>query len=251
MTNLEMNQNIANFIGNYCTKWNVTVSKFAEKCNIPYMTIKRIMSCNVQKIDVYTITKIAEATRSPIPEILGIYNKNMELYKRIGCSTSYDKQIIINLLNILEKLHISGSEGREIPFADLKQDKKSYILDNKLLSSDKLDFSKMEHIAFRSSFAEGFIYFGFRLPDNQLHPHFHKNDILLAVNDDPAEGEIGIFAWKEEGYIRLIFRKVQYKQHLLELLSITGRGTKYTIDTEDMAQLMKWVVLGVVVGVIH
>lgn len=251
LTNLEMNQNIADFIGSYCTKWNISISKFAEKCNIPYMTMKRIMACTVQKIDVYTISRIAEVTRTPIMEILGMANENLDLYKRFFYASPHERMVITNLLNILEKLHISGNECREIPYTDLNFDKKSYLMDVRLFRDEWLDISKMERITFRSSFAEGFHYFGFCLPDNRLHPHYHKGNILLAVNGEPAEGETGIFAWKEEGYVRLIFRKVHYRGQFLELLPVTGRGRKYTIDTENVTELMKWVIIGVVVGIIR
>lgn len=251
MTNLEVNRNIADFIGSYCSKWNISVSKFADKCGIPYMTLKRIIACNVQKIDVYTIVCIAEATKTPIMEILEVNHENLDLYKRISYITPHDRLVLTYLLNTLEKLHISGSECREIPYALLKSDKKGYLFDSPPFSEDRLDFSKMERITFRSSFSEGFLYFGFQLPDNRLYPYFYKDTILLAVNDDPAEGEIGAFAWKDEGFIRLIFRRVHFKDRFMELLPIAGRGRKYSIDTENVSDLMKWVPLGVVVGIIR
>ena len=251
LTNLEMNQNIADFIGSYCTQWNISAAKFAEKCGIPYMTIKRIMACNVQKIDVYTITCIAESTKTPIMEILGLDRENLNLYKRITYASSHDKTVIHHLMNILEKLHISGDECREIPFTALQTDKKSYIIDYHLFTGYQLDLSRMERISYRSTFAEGLVYFGFQIPDNRLHPYYHKGNILLVVNDDPLEGEVGVFAWKEEGYIRLVFQKVHQNDRFLELLPITGRGKKYSIDTENVSELMRWIPIGVVVGIIR
>ena len=78
-------------------------TRFAEKCGIPYMTVKRILSCDVQKIDIYTILCIARATRTPIMEILGDESENLELYKRISHISEYEKTILTNVLNILEK----------------------------------------------------------------------------------------------------------------------------------------------------
>lgn len=251
LTNLEMNQNIADFIGNYCTKWNISASKFSEKCNIPYMTTKRILACNVKKIDIYTIFRIAQTTRTPIMEILGAPSDYPELYKRISHVSSHDKDILTNVLNILEKLHISGNECREIPYTDLNFDRKSYFLESRLFHSDGLDYSQMEKIAFRSTFAKGMIYYGFRLPNNALHPYYLKGNILLVMNDEPADGETGVFAWKEEGYIRIIFRKIHENGRYTELLPVNGRGRKYIIDNEDVTDLMNWVKLGVVVGIIH
>lgn len=251
LTNLEMNQNIAEFIGSYCTKWNLSISKFADKCGISYMVVKRIMAGTVMKIDVYTIMRISEITRTPIMEILGIDRENLDLYKRISHASSHDKRIITHLMNTLEKLHVSGKECREIPCLSLISDRKSYLLDGSLFSDHHLDYSKMERITYRSSFAEGFIYMGFHLPDNRLHPCFHRGDALLVMNDDPAEGEIGAFAWKDEGYIRLIFRHIHRNGRFVELLPIAGRGRSYVIDTENMSDLMNWVTIGVVTGIIR
>lgn len=251
LTNLEMNQNIADFIGTYCSKWNISTLKFAEKCNIPYMTMKRIMACNVQKIDVYTISRIAQVTKTPIMEILGINNGDLTLYKRISMASPHDKQVIIYVMNILEKLHISGKECREIPFADLDYDRKSFLLEPSLFSTDRLNINQMKHITFRSTFSEGYVYFGFRLPTNHLYPHYYKGDILLVANKEPIHGDIGAFAFKNEGCFRVIFRKVNDKENLRELLPINGRGKTYAIDTDNILDLMNWVTLGVVVGMVR
>lgn len=249
--NLEINKNISDFIGEYCSRWNISVAKFAERCNIPYMTVKRIMACDVQKIDVCTVLKIAQLTKAPIMEIVGMTGENLELYKRIFNISSHDRNIITAILNILEKLHISGKECREIPFTDLSYDKKSYLLDVKLFSCDRLDFDQMDKLTFRSSFLEGMVYFGFRVPDNRMNPVYFKGEVLLVLNDDPAEGEIGAYAWKEEGYVRLIFRRIKERGRFTELLPLTGRGRKYIIDNDSMTDLMNWVKIGVVKGVIR
>lgn len=251
LTNLEMNQNIADFIGKYCTKWNISILKFAEKCAIPYMTMKRIMDCNVQKIDVYTISRIAQTTKTPIMEILGIDDEDLGLYKRISMASDHDKQIITYVLTILEKLHVSGKECREIPFADLDYDRKSFLLEPSLFSSDYLNFNQMNHITLRSTFSEGYTYFGFRLPNNHLSPLYYKGDVLLVANKEPIHGDIGAFAFKNEGRYRIIFRKLNDKGPLRELLPITGRGKKYVINTESILDLMNWVILGVVVGMVR
>lgn len=251
LVNHEINQYVSDFIGNYCSKWNLSVAKFAEKCGIPYMTVKRIMSQDVQKIDVYTILRMGQATRTPIMEILGADSESLHLYKRISYASSYDRTVLNNVLNVLEKLHISGQECREIPYTDLNYDKTSYLLEADLLQSDRLDYSKMEKLTFRSSFAEGMSYFGFRLPDNRMSPRYLKGNILLVLNDEPADGEIGAYAWKDEGYIRLIFRQVKEQGRYTHLLPPAGRGRTYVIDNDSVADLMNWVKLGVVTGIIR
>lgn len=251
MTNLEINKNISDFIGAYCNKWNISVAKFAERCNIPYMTVKRIVACSVQKIDVYTVVRIAHATHTPLMEILGVDIENLELYKRITYLTDYDKNIISCVLDILEKLHISGRENREVPFSDLGYDKTSYLLDSTLVCPDSLDYSKMKKVTFRSTFSEGMTYCGLRLPDNRLNPYYFKGDILLIQNSEPMEGETGAFIWKEDGLIRLIFSKVHQNGRYTELRPINGLGRTYRIDNENVADLINWVKIGVVAGVIH
>lgn len=251
MTNLEINKNISDFIGAYCNKWNISVAKFAERCSIPYMTVKRIVACSVQKVDVYTIIRIAYATHTPIMEILGVDNENLELYKRITYLSDYEKNIISCVLDILEKVPISGTENKEIPFSDLEYDKTSYLIDPGLICPDSLDYSKMKKMTFRSSFCEGMTYCGFRLPDNRLNPYYFKGDILLIQNSEPMEGETGAFIWKDEGYIRLIFRKVHQNGRYTELQPINSRGQTYRIDNENVADLINWVKIGVVVGIIR
>ncbi|MDO5346742.1 MAG: hypothetical protein Q4E91_13505 [Lachnospiraceae bacterium] len=251
MTNLEINKNISDFIGAYCNKWNLSVAKFAERCNIPYMTIKRIVACSVQKIDVYTVIRIAHATHTPLMEILGVDTENLELYKRITYLTDYDKNIISSILDILEKLHISGRENREIPYTDLDYDKTSYLLDSRLVCPDSLDYSKMKKVTFRSTFSEGMTYCGFRLPDNRLNPYYFKGDILLIQNSEPMEGETGAFLWKEDGFTRLIFSKVHQNGRYTELQPLNGLGRTYRIDNENVADLINWLKIGVVAGIIH
>ena len=251
LVNREINQNVSDFIGNYCSKWNLSVSRFAEKCGIPYMTVKRILSCDVQKIDIYTILCIARATRTPIMEILGDESENLELYKRISHISEYEKTILTNVLNIIEKLHVSGKECREIPCIDLLSDGISYLLDPDRLSGHRLNFDRTETISFRSSFAEGMSYFGFRLPDNRMSPLYLKGHILLIRNDDPEDGDIGAYAWKDEGRVRMVFRRVKEEDRYTKLLPLTGRGRTYSIDNDSVADLTHWVKLGVVTGTIR
>ena len=89
--NREINQNVSDFIGNYCSKWNLSVSRFAEKCGIPYMTVKR-SSPAMCRIDIYTILCIARAHPHPHQEILGDESENLELYKRIPTFQSMRKR---------------------------------------------------------------------------------------------------------------------------------------------------------------
>lgn len=251
LTNLEINQNISDFIGAYCNKWNLSIAKFAERCSIPYMTIKRIVSCSVQKIDVYTIIRIAQATHTPVMEILKIDTEHLELYKRITYLTDYDQMIISSVLDVLEKLHISGRENREIPFTDLDFDKTSYLLDPALICPDSLDYSKMKKVTCHSTFAEGMMYCGLRLPDNRLNPYYFKGDILLIQNSEPWEGETGAFIWKEDGFIRLIFRKVHQSGRYTLLQPLNGLGRTYRIDNDNVADLINWIKLGTVAGIIR
>ena len=251
MTNLEINRNIADFIGGYCAQWNLSASKFAEKCDVPYMTIKRILACNVQKIDVCTVIRIAQATRSSIMEILKIENEYPGRYRRFTCAASRDRDVILSVMDVLEKLHLSGNECREIPYMDLAYDRASFLIDASLFRSDGLDTEKMEKITFRSSFSQGMSYYGFRLPNYSLHPYFLKGNTLLVINAEPQDGEIGAYAWKDQGYVRLIFRRVKENGHLIELLPINNLGRKYTIDKDNITDMLNWVRIGVVVGVVR
>ncbi|MDD2959088.1 MAG: hypothetical protein PHE06_11040 [Lachnospiraceae bacterium] len=251
MTNLEMNKNIADYIGVYCSQQNMSISKFSEKCGIPYMTMKRIMACNVQKIDVYTVTRIAAATHASITELLGIHNENQELYKRLGRATPYNRQVIASILDMLDQLSNSGEEQRDIAYVDLTNDKISYLLETRYLKTEGLDYDQMQKISFRSTFQYGMEYCAFRLPDNALHPFYHKGSLLLVRREDPGDGDIGAFVWRDEGYIRMIFRRIRKNGRYTELYPITDRGRTYIIDTENIASMMKWVKVGIVVGVIR
>lgn len=248
LTNLEMNQNIADFIGEYCTKWNISILKFAEKCNIPYMTMKRIMACSVQKIDIYTISRISLVTKTSIMEIIGIDNGDLELYKRISRASQYHRHIIIYALDLLEKLHLSGKECREIPYSTLDYDQKSFLLDLRFLSFDNFNFKQMKHITFRSTFSDGYLYFGFQLPNHYLAPKYYKDDILLIANKEPIHGDIGVFAFKNEGHFRIFFRIIDDMGSKRELLPVNGRGKKYILDMNDIHDRLNWIILGVVVG---
>lgn len=248
LTNLEMNQNIADFIGKYCSKWNISVLKFAEKCNIPYMTMKRIMACSVQKIDVYTISRIALVTKTSIMEIIGIDNGDLELYKRISRATQHDRDVIVYVLDLMEKLHLSGKECREIPYSMLDYDRKSFLLECRFFSSDHLNFHQMKQITFRSTFSDGYIYFGFQLPNHYLAPKYYKDDILLIANKEPLPGDIGVFAFKNEGQFRIMFREINDTGTQRELLPVNGRGKKYILNMSDIHDRLNWIILGVVVG---
>ena len=251
MPGQETNRNVAAYIGGYCSKWNISLNKFADKCGIPYMTIKRIMAEEVQKIDVSTVLRIAEATHSPLMEVLGVNTQNLELYRRIANISDYDRDVLLFLLTMLEKIRVSGRENRQIPCTCLLSDRKGYFLDENSFCSDCLDYSRMQKLSFRSSFEEGISYFGFRLPDNRLSPRFFQNDILLISGMEPSDGDLGVFAWKEEGCVRIIFRIIRNEGRFTRLLPINGRGKTYTIDNEDVSSLLCWVRLGVVTGMIR
>ena len=51
--------------------------------------------------------------------------------------------------------------------------------------------------------------------------------------------------------MRLIFRRVKENGHLIELLPINNLGRKYTIDKDNITDMLNWVRIGVVVGVVR
>lgn len=251
MTNLEIAKNISEHIGNYCSHWNLPLTRFAVKSDIPYMTLKRIMACSVQKIDINTVLKIAAATNSEIAEVIGVDMAYLDFYKTFASTPDYNKEILLQMLDLLERFRYSGQEHRLIPFTDLYQDREGYIISPELITSDGVDLSRMEKTTMNSNFEEGITYMGLRLPDDRLTPYFYQGEILLIRNCDPMENDIGVYAYRSEGYVRILIRKVKLDGDFTVLLPITGRGREYKFNHTRVLDYVNWVKLGIVAGVVR
>ena len=57
-----------------------------------------------------------------------------------------------------------------------------------------------------------------------MSPLYLKGHILLIRNDDPEDGDIGAYAWKDEGRVRMVFRRVKEEDRYTKLLPLTGRA---------------------------
>ena len=203
----------------------------SEESNIPYETLKKLLSGKIENTSMHNIIKIATALQCPIDYLV---NENpLE-------SVSFENSPHTNgIWDYFSNIHVSCKNN--LPF---HSDHYVPILQPHSIAQDfspmepALDFLDISHypVDFRHK-----VQYGLVICSHIYHPIFYYNDILLLAKDRfPHNGEFAIFINQGNLYLRKFY---SYSDSIL-LEPVNGMGSSITITS-----LSSWIFLGYVTGI--
>lgn len=217
----------------------LTQAQMAKKLDMSLSGYKKMVSGVTTKIDLYTAQLLHEMTGKWIFELIDDYGEDE------------DTEIILKLkeLSARQKKFISGIVDFEVEFSSSHQNESDYItvfvptgnMEDGMIY-DSSHYFKMNAAAYRQKFGDD-LYCGIQVTSDHLHPVYNIGDILLICRKPIREGDTGIFLNKETG--RAYIRKLQPSASWV-LEPINGYGEPIIIDSNNEADLEKWIRFGYV-----
>lgn len=199
-----------------------SIKTLSDESNIPYETLKKLLSKKTENTSFHNIMKIALAFKCNLNDLVEpLTEKNVDsnYFDKVGDSfdicTSIPKCTTIPLLSPYD-------------LYDNNKIKSNYVKDT--LDSSTLPIDIKETIDF-----------GLQISSFIYHPIYNERDVLLISRKRiPKIGETGIFLHKNQLYVRILSRT--FNDILLK--SVNGIGPD--IKIHDFSE---WSILGYVVGV--
>lgn len=198
-----------------------SVKTLSDESNIPYETLKKLLSKKTENTSFHNIMKIALAFQCDLKDLV-----EPAVSPQTGCAYPGEIQHSFTSCGVLQRTLVP------------------------LLSPiSLLDADRQENLPFQdtfdaSSYPEDIrkdIAYGIRISSYCYHPVYQEKDILLISRKRPPyPGEIGIFMHHRKLYIRIFTRE----RSRIVLESLTGLGSDIFIY-----DFSEWDILGYVIGV--
>lgn len=198
-----------------------SVKTLSDESNIPYETLKKLLSHKTENTSFHNIAKIALAFKcnlneltEPLLETTTVHNSN---YSSVQ-SKSNNLQMKCTRIPLLypSKLSMANASNHSLRLESLE------------LSSYPLEVRHM-------------IDYGIVISSYCYHPVYTERDVLLIDQKrSPDLGEVGVFLHKGNIYIRTFSKFFNY----ISLKTVNGIGPDIRIS-----DFSNWIILGCVVGV--
>ena len=182
---------------------NISVSEFAEMCDLPVETVKNVYYGKTDDPKISTVLKMADALNLSVNCLMGKCSHTPQERKILIDYRSCGKhgKSIIELIARYEASAIKGErEGinkHKIPCIFPRGEIRKGII------YDLCETKEVE-----TSIEEAFV--AIQMTDNDLAPSYCKNDILLFEDRFPENGEVGAFFKSDRVYIRKFYEEAEY-----------------------------------------
>lgn len=228
-----------------------SIKTLSERSNIPYDTLKKLLSKKITNTSMHNILKIASAFHCRVDFLLGLDSyarANDSLSDNLSDSfpdnlsgkspdtLSFHSRSVVHYLKEMEDSLFHCSSYCQEDYIPVFTPLSPYPEETGIYSEmDLLEVSR-----YRSRYGDS-LECGLRIMGNFYHPVFYEGDILLiGRNRIPHNGETGIFAHDGYLYIRKFFSHLN--RILLEPLN--GIGPDIILPN-----LRSWSILGYVLDV--
>ncbi|MFI3214351.1 MAG: helix-turn-helix domain-containing protein [Eubacteriales bacterium] len=205
--------------------WNLKT--LSEKSDIPYDTLTKIMNHTISNPTLSTLMKLSTTFNCTIDSLL---HEDFHTQTRISSLPSHIRTTLYYMMNFIH-LHQNQPTSVHSKFVPL------HTPFDEVSTSVQYNFSKVEALdvcSYEKRY-QNQISFAIRIRNNNYHPVFFENDILLfGSNRTPQYGEIGLFAHNNTLYLRQFFPGAP-----IRLVSVNQIGTPIILST-----LNNWHILG-------
>lgn len=219
-------------------KRGLTQSEMADALGMTAASYRKVVAGNVKDIKLPLIMALHDLTGAYLFEMLGEESQEADLLRAFRNLTDTQKAFVLDICKF-EKEFKGDEDYTEItvivPVGNLE--------DGMVWDSANFGTISIPSVYKRRHGAD--LSCGLRITSNHLHPVYNKGDILLICRRAPRDGDTGIFVNKETGcaYIRR-FRQTQP----CALEPINGYGETFYVDSENPADMEKWIKFGIVLS---
>lgn len=211
----------------------------AGKLDMSLATYKRLITYNVDKVDLYTTYKLYQLTGKVAYEYLGINDHYLDVKRKI-------MDLSPSQLNYIE-----GIIDFEVDFARSDHNTEDYVtvyvptgnMEDGMVY-DTSSVTKVNIAPYRAKYGSQ-ISCGIKVTSNHLHPAYNEGDILLISRQAIRDGDTGIFFNRTNGcvYVRK-FRQTSP----CRLEPISSYGETFYVDSNNKADMDKWIKFGFVIA---
>ncbi len=174
---------------------NLTISQFAEMCDLPFETVKNIYYGRTADPKLSTILKMSEVLGTTVNNLAG------------QCTHTSEEQMLINYFQAC------GNHGKSVVLFTAKSEAMLTRYERELQDRHKIPcivptesmrdgimYSKCNMLEIYTTSTEAYI--SLKIIDNDFVPLYCKDDIILLSNRFPNHGEYGVFFVNNKACVR-------------------------------------------------
>lgn len=242
MNRVEMVQRFADNVEVERIRLNLTQAQMAEALDISLSSYKRLISCNVDKIDLYVAYRLYLLTGKLAYEYLNLRDTALDLKKKIVGLSLSQISYIDSLVDFEKRFASSHSNFEDyvtvfIPTGNMEDG----------MIYDSANVEKVNVASYRKKYGSQ-ISCGIKITSNHLHPVYNRDDILLIRRTAVRDGDTGVFINSGSG--RAYVRKF-YQTSPCRLEPVNGFGETFLVNDSDKSDMDQWIKFGVVLAKIR
>jgi transcriptional regulator with XRE-family HTH domain len=214
-------EKLLNNINKLVYKNGWTIHQFSEKSNIPYETVKKLLSGKINNPGIYTLIKISQSFGCGIDYLIGMDSAYGFVSSNLPQRTF---TLLQEIANFEIYLHEQNKKNHKNEITTLVP---TGILHDGMLFDSA--FIESTDISAYNGLFDNIIMCGLKITGKKFHPTYLDGDVLLIARDRfPQCGEIGVFLLGNKAYIR----KYTVTDHIL-LESLNGFERPIKINNID------------------
>ena len=239
MTREEMVKRFALNIEKERVKMNLSQEQMATKLDMSLAAYKRLITCSVERIDLYTAYRLYLLTGKLAYEFLDYSNNQLVLKSKISGLTPSQVSYVEGLIDFEKNFASIHAEDYEdyvtvyIPTGNMEDG----------MIYDTSNVEKVNVAQYRQKYGN-LIHCGLKITSNHLHPAYNKGDILLVSRQTIRDGDTGVFINRNTGcaYIRKF-----YQTSPCRLEPISDYGMTIYVDDKNVEDMSRWIKFGYVI----
>lgn len=237
----ELHSNFVSWLRSYQIKTDSSDSRMASLLDLSPSQYKKIINGYTKNIDVFLIYRLYHLTGAFCFEMIGDYPEELKMIPTYLKLTNSGKRTVDSIIEYESKLCDAGHDQIRVytPTQDTG--------DGMLWDSFSFTTAQINQSVYGNQ-----IDVGFKLSNNNMHPAYFKDDVLLISYRAIRENEIGVFIHIPTrcAYVRKYTTGIDSDgRSYTDLMPVPGcMGRTFRIHSDDVQELELWHKYGVVIS---
>lgn len=237
-----MVDNFAQSMESERVRLGLSQSEMADALELSLSSYKRIINGESNKVDIYTLYLLCNLSNKYAFEIIGGDEPFLDTAVRLKQLSQTQLNFVHDIITF-EVDFASSPKKIENPVKNIDDYVTVITLTGDMedgMIFDSFNAEKMYLPKYRKMFGNA-LSLGVKITSNHLHPVYHKDDILLISKTPIRDGDIGMFISRETN--RSYIRKF-HQTSPCRLEPLNSFGEAFTVDSDDPADMEKWIKFG-------
>lgn len=217
---------------------NLSQAQMAKKLDMSLAAYKRLITCSVERIDLYTAYRLYVLTGKLAYEFLDVQNSLLDVKSKITNLSPSQLSYIDGLIEFEKNFTATHPDHEDyitvyIPTGNMEDG----------MIYDTSNVEKLNVASYKQKYGN-LISCGLKITSNHLHPAYNKGDVLLISKNTIRDGDTGVFINKYTGcaYVRKF-----YQTSPCRLEPVSGYGETIYVDSNDVSDMNRWIKFGCVI----